>query len=150
VESGNGIIVGEPIDEESGGATTNSFDLVTFASVSGSKIHQSGSNAVGSYESSTNRSADIAGEALSPNVNERGLSESMIVTPQDVHQCGLISVSSIDGNLNVQENNSMELSAANESDNGFTVAVVTPLENYQSGMALHTSEDKVIEIKLIE
>ena len=146
VQSGNSINVSEPIVEESA-ATTNSFDVVTSASVSPSKIHQSGSNAVGSYESRTNRSANI-GEALLCSVSERGLSASMIVTPQDVHQYGLISVSSKDGNFNVQENNSMELSAANGSDNGLKVATVTPMEGHQSELALHTSKDKVIEWEL--
>ena len=149
VQSGNNSIVSQPTDDESA-ATTKSFDLVTSASVSSSKIHQSGSNVVGSNESRTNRSGNIGEDAISPAVNECGFSASMLVTPPDVHQSGLISVSSKDDNFIVKENNSMELSAANGSDNGLKVAIVTPMESYQSELILHTSEDKVIETNLIE
>ena len=133
VQSGNGSIVIERIDEEEPAAM----------------VHQFGSNVLCSYQSGTN-GAVIGDELPPPDVNDSGVSASMIVAPKDVHQCGLIPTSSKDASLNVQENDSMELSVADGSDGGSTLVNVTPMEYTQSGLSLDTCGDKVIEIDLIE
>ena len=115
-----------------------------------SEVHQLVPNVVGSYQSGTNCGV-IDEELPLPDVNGSGVSASMIVTPTDVHQCGLIPVSSKDASLNVQENDSMELcTAANGSDDGLTLVNETPMEGFQSGLSLNTSGEKVTEIDLIE
>ena len=113
--------------------------------MSTSKIHQSGSNVVSSYKSSTNR-AEISVEVPSPSSNERGLSASVSVTPTYVHQRGLIPVCSKDATFNVQENISTQLSTTIGNDGGLTIANVTPMEDCQARESLDTSQNKVIEI----
>ena len=148
VQSGHGIVVRERIDEELPAAATKSDDLVTTDSVSASTFPKSASNGVGLYESGT-ASAEIGEESPSPNIDKPDLSASMFSTPTEVHHCGLIPVSSKDGKSNVQEGNSMELSAATGNDGGLTLDNVTPMEGCQSGLPFNTSEDKVIKTSLI-
>ena len=84
------------------------------------------------------------GEDISSNIDEPGLSASMIGTSTEVHQCLMIPVSSKDANPNVKENISMELAAANGNDGGLTISSDTAMEGSQSGLSLYTTEDKVV------
>jgi len=133
VQSGNGSVVIERIDNEEPAAM----------------VHQFGSDVLCSYQSGSN-GAVISDELPPPDANDSVVSASMIVTPTDMHQCGLIPVSSKDASMIVQENDPMELSVADVSDGGSTLVNVTPMEYTQSGLSLDTCGDKVIEIDLIE